>query len=81
MKYFFTLISLFFYNQNLFTQEIINPYKIEIEKLDSSEPLLKSMTLNCNRARKELDGWKPKIILQEGLEKMYELLSVERPWI
>ena len=36
MKYFFTLISLFFYNQNLFTQEIINPYKIEIEKLKAT---------------------------------------------
>ena len=36
MKYFFTLISLFFYNQNLFTQEIINPYKIDIEKLKAT---------------------------------------------
>jgi len=59
----------------------ISGKEIEIERVKSPAPLLKSMTLNCNRARKELDGWKPKITLQEGLEKMYKLLSVERPWI
>ena len=36
MKYFFTLILLFIYNQNSFTQEIINPYKIEIDKLKAT---------------------------------------------
>ena len=36
MKYFFTLILLFIYNQNSFTQEIINPYKIEFDKLKAT---------------------------------------------
>ena len=37
MKYFFTLILLYFYNQNSFTEEFINPYKIEIKQFKATK--------------------------------------------
>ena len=49
----------------------ISGKNIKVEKKKASPPVAMSQTLDCSQARKILDGWQPKMSLQEGLENMY----------
>jgi len=53
----------------------ISGKNIKVEKRSAPPPVTMSQTLDCSQAGVVLDGWKPKVSLQEGLEKMYVYVS------
>jgi len=53
----------------------ISGKNIMVEKKSAPPPVTMSQTLDCSQAGLVLDGWEPKVSLQEGLEKMYAYVS------
>ena len=53
----------------------ISGKNIKVEKKSAPPPITMSQTLDCSQAGLVLDGWKPKVTLQEGLERMYAYVS------
>ena len=53
----------------------ISGKNIKVEKKLAPPPATMSQTLDCSQARKLLNGWKPKVKLQEGLKMMYAYVS------
>ena len=53
----------------------ISGKNIMVENKSAPHPVTMSQTLDCSQAGLFLDGWKPKVSLKEGLEKMYAYVS------
>ena len=53
----------------------ISGKNIKVEKKSAPHPVTMRQTLDCSQAGLFLDGWKPKVSLKEGLEKMYAYVS------
>ena len=56
----------------------ISGKKINIEhKLSSFPPVTMSQTLDCSKASELLKGWKPKVLLDEGLRQMFNYAKIK----
>ncbi len=43
----------------------------------ADEPLIRGQTIDCSRARAELDGWRPRLTLREGLARTYAFIDAQ----
>lgn len=50
---------------------------IELVTLPAPPPATQSQTLDCSKAREILDGWQPRVSLEEGLRNLFHYVEAE----